>query len=238
MSHREFRRQTTCISALSTSARFFYHKKDCALSIYRNNATIHKAWRYQATTPQSNKHNHSHRHLTDNKKHLFPPITPYKTNFNSLTIQHEPALTKSNTPTPPLNGRSHYSDKVIRQEKKTLKSKYLLRKKDFHFTFTGCLVYGKSSSVMNKSELVEVIQKNLGADATKRAAEDALSAVLAGITEGVKKDGKVQLIGFGTFQVKERAARQGRNPKTGEAMQIKASKTVGFKCSSSLKGAL
>ena len=92
---------------------------------------------------------------------------------------------------------------------------------------------------MNKSELVEVIQQNLGADATKRSAEEALAAVLAGITAGVKgKDAKVQLIGFGTFSVKERAARMGRNPKTGEAMQIKASKTVGFKCSSSLKASL
>lgn len=92
---------------------------------------------------------------------------------------------------------------------------------------------------MNKSELVEAIQKSLGADATKRSAEDALAAVLAGITKGVKgKDGKVQLIGFGTFSVKKRAARMGRNPKTGEAMKIKASKTVGFKCSSNLKGSL
>ncbi|WP_018970043.1 HU family DNA-binding protein [Rubritalea marina] len=91
---------------------------------------------------------------------------------------------------------------------------------------------------MNKAELVEAIQNNLGKDATKRLAEDALSAVLTSITEGVKKDGKVQLIGFGTFEVKTRAARKGRNPKTGEEMQIKASKTVGFKASSSLKGSL
>ena len=92
--------------------------------------------------------------------------------------------------------------------------------------------------VMNKSELVEAIQKSLGADATKRSAEDALAAVLDGIAKGVKKDEKVQLIGFGTFSVKKRAARMGRNPKTGEAMKIKASKTVGFKCSSSLKASI
>ena len=91
---------------------------------------------------------------------------------------------------------------------------------------------------MNKSELVEAVQKSLGNEATKRCAEDALAAVLGSIATGVKKDGKVQLIGFGTFAVKQRAARQGRNPKTGEAMQIKASKTVVFKCSSSLKGSL
>lgn len=91
---------------------------------------------------------------------------------------------------------------------------------------------------MNKSELVEAVQQSLGKDATKRSAEDALDAVLGSIASGVKKDGKVQLIGFGTFAVKSRAARQGRNPKTGQAMQIPASKTVGFKCSSSLKGSL
>lgn len=91
---------------------------------------------------------------------------------------------------------------------------------------------------MNKAELVEAIQKNLGKDATKRAAEDALSAVLGAISKGVKKDKKVQLIGFGTFEVKERAARMGRNPKTGESMKIKKSKTVGFKASTALKGSL
>lgn len=91
---------------------------------------------------------------------------------------------------------------------------------------------------MNKAELVELIQKALGKDATKRSAEESLSAVLESISKGVKKDKKVQLIGFGTFEVKKRAARMGRNPKTGEAMKIKASKTVGFKASSTLKGSL
>lgn len=91
---------------------------------------------------------------------------------------------------------------------------------------------------MNKTELVEVIRKHLGQDSTKRAAEDALSAVLTSITQGVKEDGRVQLIGFGTFEVKSRSARMGRNPKTGETMEIKASKTVGFKAASTLKAAL
>lgn len=96
----------------------------------------------------------------------------------------------------------------------------------------------KKVAAMNKAELVESIQKALGKDATKRSAEDALSAVLDCIAKGVKKDKKVQLIGFGTFEVKKRAARMGRNPKTGEAMKIKASKTVGFKASSTLKKSL
>lgn len=91
---------------------------------------------------------------------------------------------------------------------------------------------------MNKAELVEAIQKALGADATKRSAEEALDAVLTSISKGVKKDKKVQIIGFGTFEVKKRAARMGRNPKTGEALKIAASKSVSFKASSVLKGSL
>lgn len=91
---------------------------------------------------------------------------------------------------------------------------------------------------MNKAELIEAVQKALGSDATKRSAEDAVSAVLESIAKGVKKDKKVQIIGFGTFEVKKRAARMGRNPKTGESMKIAASKSVGFKPSSVLKGSL
>ena len=59
--------------------------------------------------------------------------------------------------------------------------------------------------------------------------------MLDGITAGIKKDGLVQLIGFGTFSVKERAAREGRNPLTGEKIKIKASKTVSFKVGAGLK---
>lgn len=92
---------------------------------------------------------------------------------------------------------------------------------------------------MNKAELVETVQGAMGKDATKRAAEDALSAVLDSIVAGIKgPDHKVQIIGFGTFEVKNRAARMGRNPKTGEAMQISASKSVGFKASAALKASL
>ena len=91
---------------------------------------------------------------------------------------------------------------------------------------------------MNKAELIDAVQNAMGKDATKRAAEDAVSAVLEAIADGVRKDRKVQLIGFGTFEVKNRAARMGRNPKTGEPMQIAASKSVGFKASSALKSSL
>ncbi len=91
---------------------------------------------------------------------------------------------------------------------------------------------------MNKAELIESIQAALGKDATKRSADEALEAVLSSIAAGVKKDQKVQIIGFGTFEVKKRPARQGRNPKTGEPMQIKASQSVSFKPSSVLKASL
>jgi DNA-binding protein HU-beta len=90
----------------------------------------------------------------------------------------------------------------------------------------------------NKAQLLEIIQKNLGAETTKRAAADALDAVLEAIAKSVKKDGNVQLIGFGTFKVAKRAARTGRNPKTGAALKIKASKSVRFVASSALKGSL
>lgn len=91
---------------------------------------------------------------------------------------------------------------------------------------------------MNKADLLLLVQKNLGNDTSKRAAADALDAVLDAISKGVKKDGSVQLIGFGTFKVAKRAARTGRNPKTGASMKIKASKSVRFVASSALKKSL
>ena len=91
---------------------------------------------------------------------------------------------------------------------------------------------------MNKGELIEAVQSALGGDTTKKAADEAVNAVLDTIAKGVKKELSVQLLGFGTFEVRNRAARTGRNPKTGEAIKIKASKTVGFKPSSALKKSL
>ncbi len=88
---------------------------------------------------------------------------------------------------------------------------------------------------MNKAQLIEKIQGKLGEDTTKKHAEEALSAVLESIKEGVQEDGKVQIIGFGTFATKTREARKGRNPKTGQEITIPASTTVAFKASSSLK---
>ena len=91
---------------------------------------------------------------------------------------------------------------------------------------------------MNKADLVGEVQKSLGADTSKAAAERALEAVLEGIKKGVKKDKAVQIIGFGTFSVAKRAARQGVNPQTGEKIQIKASKPVKFKAGAGSKAIL
>jgi DNA-binding protein HU-beta len=79
---------------------------------------------------------------------------------------------------------------------------------------------------MNKVELIVAVQKKL--DSTKADAERAVNAVIDGIKAGVKKTKTVQLIGFGTFKVASRKARIGVNPKTGEKIRIKASKTVKF----------
>jgi nucleoid DNA-binding protein len=91
---------------------------------------------------------------------------------------------------------------------------------------------------MNKAELTESVLKNLGKDASKKSAAAAVDAVLDAIAAGVRKDKVVQLIGFGTFKVTNRAARKGRNPKTGEPIKIKASKGVRFSASSALKARL
>ena len=88
---------------------------------------------------------------------------------------------------------------------------------------------------MNKQELVTTILENSEDVTSKAAAGRVLDSVLQAITKGLKKDGQVQLIGFGSFNVKKRKKRPGRNPQTGEPITIKASKTVGFKCGTALK---
>ncbi len=88
---------------------------------------------------------------------------------------------------------------------------------------------------MNKGQLIDAVQKALGADATKACATKAVAAVLDGIAAGIKKDGAVQLIGFGTFKTVKRAARMGKNPATGEKIKIAASTSVKFKPSTSVK---
>ena len=89
---------------------------------------------------------------------------------------------------------------------------------------------------MNKQGLIECVAEEI--EESKAQAEKIVSAVLNGVKKGLKKDKSVQVIGFGTFSVKNRKARKGRNPKTGQEIDIKASKTVGFKPGKQLKGQL
>ena len=89
---------------------------------------------------------------------------------------------------------------------------------------------------MNKTELINAVAAK--AEISKKDAEKALTAVLGSIEDALKAGEKVQLIGFGTFEVKERAARTGHNPKTGEAIEIAAAKVPSFKAGAALKAAI
>lgn len=89
---------------------------------------------------------------------------------------------------------------------------------------------------MNKSDLVSAIASK--AEMSKKDAEKALKAFEEAVIEELSNNGKVQLVGFGTFEVAERAAREGRNPQTGEAMPIPASKAPRFKAGKALKDAI
>lgn len=89
---------------------------------------------------------------------------------------------------------------------------------------------------MNKTELIEHIAKN--ADLSKADAGRALEATLGAIKTTLRKGGAVTLVGFGTFAVGKRAARTGRNPRTGAAVKIKAAKVPKFKAGKGLKDAL
>ncbi len=80
---------------------------------------------------------------------------------------------------------------------------------------------------MNKAQIVQNIAKAMAS--SKAAVERTVNAFLAEVKKGVKKDKAVSIVGFGTFKVRSRKARMGRNPKTGASIKIKASKTVGFK---------
>ena len=86
---------------------------------------------------------------------------------------------------------------------------------------------------MNKTELVAAMAAK--ADLSKKDAEAALKAFTDVVAEQLKKGDKIQLVGFGTFEVSKRSARSGRNPRTGETMKIKASKAPKFKAGKALK---
>ena len=89
---------------------------------------------------------------------------------------------------------------------------------------------------MNKTELVAAVAAK--AERTKKDAEAAVKAVIDSVTEALADGDKVALVGFGTFEVKTRAARTGKNPRTGEAISIPASKVPSFKAGAALKNAV
>lgn len=89
---------------------------------------------------------------------------------------------------------------------------------------------------MNKTELVAAVAAK--AELSKKDAEAAVKAVLDAVTEALADGDKVALVGFGTFEVKERAARTGKNPRTGETIEIPASKIPSFKAGAALKNAV
>ncbi len=89
---------------------------------------------------------------------------------------------------------------------------------------------------MNKTELIAAVAEKAGL--SKKDADVAVTAVFDAVTAELVKGEKVQLIGFGTFETRERAAKQGRNPRTGETMTIAASKVPAFKAGKALKDAV
>ena len=89
---------------------------------------------------------------------------------------------------------------------------------------------------MNKTEFVAAVAEKSGL--SKKDAQEAVNAFVDVVTAALKKNDKVQLVGFGTFEVAARAAREGRNPQTGKTMKIKASKAPKFKAGKALKDSL
>lgn len=89
---------------------------------------------------------------------------------------------------------------------------------------------------MNKSELVEAVAQS--ADISKTAATRAVDAFVDSVADALREGDQVTLVGFGTFTVRDRAARTGRNPRTGETINIPASKVPGFKAGKALKDAV
>ena len=89
---------------------------------------------------------------------------------------------------------------------------------------------------MTKADLIEAVAK--AAQLNKRTAGEAVDATFEGIVKAIKKNKRFQLPGFGTFTVRTRKARKGRNPQTGDLITIKASRTVGFKAAPDLKRSL
>lgn len=100
----------------------------------------------------------------------------------------------------------------------------------------AAVVKATAAGGSDKDNLIGVIQSGTGS--SKKAAADTLSALLDSITASLKKNQKVQLVGFGSFEVARRRARMGRNPATGAAIRIKASKSVRFRAGTKLKSSV
>jgi DNA-binding protein HU-beta len=108
---------------------------------------------------------------------------------------------------------------------------------DSHKTVRILFYYNEEEDIsMNKTELITAVAEK--AEISKRDSEKAVKAFVDVITEELKKGEKVQVVGFGTFEVSERAAREGRNPQTGETMKINACKAPKFKAGKALKDAV
>lgn len=98
------------------------------------------------------------------------------------------------------------------------------------------LFFNMEETKMNKTDLVNAVAEK--AEFSKKDADKAVAAVIESITDALVSGDKVQLVGFGTFEVRDRAAKQGHNPKTGEAMLVPASKLPAFKAGKALKDAV
>ena len=91
---------------------------------------------------------------------------------------------------------------------------------------------------MTKAEFIDHVHGSLDSKLTKKDTGTAIQAVFDALVQAIKRDGRISYPDFGTFTVKTRAARQGRNPRTGKTLTIAASKTVGFKAAPKFKGSL
>ena len=100
-------------------------------------------------------------------------------------------------------------------------------------TAVQAVIAFRRNLIMNKTDLVAAVAEQAGL--SKKDAEAAVKAFTDVVAEALKAGDKIQLVGFGTFEVSERAAREGRNPRTGETMIIEASKTPKFKAGKALK---
>ena len=130
----------------------------------------------------------------------------------------------------PTKRKTAASRKKAPAKRKTVRGKTARRK-------TAAVIYKATPArLSDKDHLVGVIQAGTGS--TKKAAQETLKAILGTVTASLKRNKKVQLVGFGSFDVVKRRARMGRNPATGAKIRIKASRRVRFRAGTELKGGI